>query len=1355
MRESNAAVLPLASEAPCGDQAFDASLMDGFVTDPLAIWARSAPHKTALVSRGIEYNYASLNQRTNQIARALMEMGIGRGDRVAFVLNRGPKTVLLLIAILKTGAAYVPLDATSPVTRIRECIEDSEPSLAIVDDARAVADIKAAEFEVTTLDDVLRAADTASAQDITKSEVARQSSDLAYIIFTSGSTGRPKGVPVTHASLQNFVTGNQQACICVGQDDVVFQGYSPASDGHHEEVWPTLLAGATLAVAGAREVYSGPDLAAFLNDFHVSIVSCAPTMLSMIDGDVPSIRRILFGAESLPAALVKRWWAPERAILNTYGPTEATVGATFSECFPDAAVTIGKPLPNYFCYVLNEDLQVAAVGEEGELCIAGVGVASGYFGRDDLSADKFVDNPHAVPGRYDGKLYRTGDRAKVDTEGNIVWLGRIDGQIKIRGHRVELTEIEGQISACPGVLSGVVVVRESEVGDTLLAALLVVRDGVAFDIAEVLDHLRDTLPAHMVPQVMEQVEKIPRLPSGKVDRAACQLLHGQVFRIEREIVPPRTENERLVADVWSELFPQHEISATDDFFRDLGGFSLLASRFISRLRTNRLFSRVSVLDLYENPSLRSFASLLDSQVQSEYVTPEFKPVPPARYAAAKLWQAIGILIIFGIQGFFWLGPILAAIYLSAEAGHHDLVALALGVALHAASVPVLLLLIIATKWIVVGKFKPGSYPLWGGMYLRWWFVTRLLAIAPVTHITGTPLAALYLRCLGARVGRNVLFESLEIDCPDLIRVGNDCSFENSAWIHAAEIAYGELHLRAVRVEDGCSIGVRSGLSGGATMQRGACLRDLTCVRAGTTVPVNEEWQGSVARRCETRLLPEYDPEQQPTTARLAAFTVLQTGLVALLAMLESLPFVTVAFTLYNVSEGFTAYLWEPVYAIALVAFAAIQTLVVKWLVLGKLRAGTYRYPGVYWLRKWFAEKHLELSSNNIVPIYDSLFARPWCIALGMKCGPRCEIALPRRMPYDLVEMGEESFLASEVSIGRPVRRNGKITLQHTVVGNRSFLGNDSVVPQGSVVPDDFLLGVLSVCPTSQQIGTQEEQAWLGSPPFRMPNRQVVEMFDPTQTYRPTRALYAQRLVHEAARVILPGLCSLIVASILIEGFVSVWNQHSLKMAVAAVPILYLTGTLIGALICRLSKFVFIGTYRPTIQPLWSQFVWKTETHSAIIHDFAAPMFLTDLTGTPFLNGFMRFMGASVGKRVFNNTTDWTETDLITIGDDAAINANAPLQAHLFEDRVMKVGPIKVGDRSSIGNYSVILCDSELKNDAHVGHLSLVMKGETIPSHSFWAGSPAQACEDIDLAPSQPVGPPRNSTHKSVASERVR
>jgi non-ribosomal peptide synthetase-like protein len=436
--------------------------------------------------------------------------------------------------------------------------------------------------------------------------------------------------------------------------------------------------------------------------------------------------------------------------------------------------------------------------------------------------------------------------------------------------------------------------------------------------------------------------------------------------------------------------------------------------------------------------------------------------------------------------------------------------------------------------------------------------------------------------------------------------------------------------------------------------------------------------------------------------------------------------------MYNAAQVPLQYLyWEPVSALALVAFACVQALIVKWAVIGRVKAGTYKYPGGYSIRKWFADRHLDAMSPSFLPIYDSLFARYWCRALGMKCGPRCEIALPQRMPYDLVDLGEESFLASAVGIGRPIRRNGKVILERTSIGRRTFIGNDSVVPQGADIPDEFLLGVLSLCPTNEEMGDEAGQAWLGSPAFRMPTRQIHDQFDVRQTYRPTANLYAQRLAHESIRVFLPGLCSLIVAAVEVETFVEIWNDASFAGAALCTPLITCAGALVGTALVWFWKKVLIGRYKPTVQPLWSQFVWKTETYSAVLHDFAGTLLVQDIAGTPFLNAFMRLLGAKIGKRCFVNTRDFTETDLIHIGDDVAINSNAALQAHLFEDRVIKVGPIHIGDRSSVGVYSVVLCESELKSDVAVGHLSLVMKGETIPAGTTWVGSPAQAVPDAD------------------------
>jgi non-ribosomal peptide synthetase-like protein len=1305
-----------------------------FVFEPLRRWARETPDKAALVSAGVRLSYRELEARTNQVARALRARGVRRGDVVALVLPRGPEVLLAIVGVLKAGAAYVPLDAETPAERVRLCLEDSAPKVVI---ARETAGLVGGSRgpQIVPIDSLLKDADGLPSAPLPLDETCLKSSDLAYVIFTSGTTGRPKGVPISHRSLTNFVRGDQEACMRVSPEDRVFQGFSPASDGHHEEVWPTLLAGATLVVAATSDVHSGPELGTFLARHAVTVISCAPTLLSMVEQDVPSIRRILFGAERCPAEIVRRWWRPGREIINTYGPTEATVGATYALCAPDEPITIGRPLPNYFCYILDDEFRAVPQGKEGEFCISGIGVSRGYLGNGALTSEKFIPNPFARAELHNDLLYRTGDRARLREDGNIEWLGRVDSQVKIRGYRIELSDIESHILEDAAVRSVVVVLRNADTPSPQLTALLVPKTGSHVDAAACMTRLRRALPAYMVPQTLEEVDSLPMLPSGKIDRRSAQLLRGKPLEAAREVAPPRTDTERMLLQIWQQLFVGTTICRADDFFTDLGGYSLLATRFISILRSAHGLHTVSVRDIYAHPRLEDFAAFLDAQPcaasSQARAVPAFSPVPQARYALAAVLQGLGLLFLFGFKACFWLSPIVSAAYCTGL-GYSPAASIAVGLLVHAVSIPVSLLIAVALKWIVVGKFRAGSYPIWGGYFVRWWFVQRAFELAPKDYIAGTPLAGVFLRMLGARVGPNVTLESLDLDCPDLIEIGADCVVESFAWIRTSHVAHGALTLRPIAIGRGCTIGVRSGVAGGAVLGEGAFLADLSCVREGTVVPAGEEWAGSPARRRDRQEAPPYDPAKQPSAGRRAWFGTLQILLLLLLPFIDMIPFGFTALLFYRLSGSLVAYLAAPAFSLFLIFAVCAQILLVKWVVLGRIEPGVYRTPSLFSLRKWFVDKLLDLHKETIMPIYDTLFTRPWCIALGMKCGPRTEIALPARLPYDLVELGEENFLASDNSIGMPLRRNGEIVLARTVTGRRVFLGNNSVIPQGSRMPDDSLLGALSVCPREEEMGTEPGQSWMGSPPFKMPRREHFDQFDIARTYRPTRRLYAERLVREAIRIVLPSIAVLLVAVGMINGFVFVWRASSLPIAILSTPLLYLLAVFAGCAVVFGLKKLLVGTYRPTVQPLWSRFVWNTETFSVFFHDFGASLFVSSLLGTPYMSLFLRFMGAKIGRRAFIDTSDLTEFDLISIGDDAAINFNAPLQAHLFEDRVMKVGRISIGDRCSVGNFSVVLFDSELQADSHVGHISLVMKGETIPSGTVWEGSPAQSQNNPDL-----------------------
>ncbi len=1348
------------------------SLTAEFVFSPLRHWANSEPEKVAIIAAGVEITYADLESQTNRMARVLRARGIRRGDAVALVLPRGVNTILALIAVLKAGAAYVPLDSESPAERVRLCLEDASPRLVIrekrVTPSSATPDEPGAGDaapEEMLLAELLGQADRNSSDPFLPGEIGLSANDVAYTIFTSGTTGRSKGVPITHRSLSNFVQGNQGVCIRVDGDDRVFQGFSPASDGHHEEVWPTLLAGAILVVATTDDVHSGQDLEAFLIRHGVSIISCAPTLLSMVEGDVPSLRRILFGAERCPPDLIQRWWRPGREIINTYGPTEATVGATFALCSPGETVTIGKPLPNYYCYVLDERLQPRAPGEEGELCIAGVGLSSGYLGNPALTAEKFLPNPFVLPGCNNDILYRTGDRARENEDGDIEWLGRMDGQIKVRGYRIELSDIESHLMSEDAVRSVAVIVRRADTPSAALVALLVPKTGLTVDAEGCFARLRQSLPAYMIPQTLEVVERLPVLPSGKIDRRAVQSLSGTALKAERLVVLPRTASEKLLFGVWQMLFPDAVLSVTDDFFLDLGGYSLLATRFMSLLRHEHGFPGASVRAIYEHPTLEKFAGYLDSQMprpvvgtRTDSATPGgagrpgnaahgFAPVPRERYAVATLWQGLGILFLFFCKALFWLAPIVAADYCDGL-GYSPLVSVGAGLLLHAISIPVILLFTVAAKWLLVGRFRAGEYPMWGGYFVRWWLVQRLFDLAPKDYLTGTPLASVYLRMLGAKVGHNVLFDSLEVDCPDLIEIGSDTNVESLAWVRASWVADGWLQLRPIRIGRGTLIGVRSGVAGGAVLGTGATLADLSCAGTGIVIPDGEEWAGSPARPRDFARERPYDPAKQPTPATRAGYGLCQMLLLMVLPFIELAPFCGTALLLNRLNDAgnasglggirVTALLTTPAYAFSLIAVVCVQILLVKWLVIGRVRAGTYSTHGFFALRKWFVDKLMDLHKGTLMPIYDTLYTRPWCIALGMKCGPRVEIALPSRLPYDLIELGEESFLASDLSIGLPCSRNGLIHLEPTIIGRRAFIGNNSVVPQGANVPDGSLLGALSVCPRESETGREPGQSWLGSPAFRLHRRQHAVDADPRRTYAPTAALYAERLAWETLRILLPNLAMILIAFFLTQSFFRVWHSASLGVAVAAIPVLYVAASLVGIGFLWLAKRGFIGTYRARTEPLWSRYVWNSETFSMFFHDFAAALFVSSLTGTEYFSRLLRFMGAKIGDRAFIDTTDLTEFDLLHIGEDAAINFNAPLQAHLFEDRMMKVGPVSVGDRCSVGNYSVVLFDTVLEPGSRVDHVSLVMRGERLPANTTWAGSPAQSQSEERRAHAAPT-----------------
>ena len=401
-------------------------------------------------------------------------------------------------------------------------------------------------------------------------------------------------------------------------------------------------------------------------------------------------------------------------------------------------------------------MQPVAQGQSGELCLGGIGLARGYVGRPDLTREKFVRNLPSKNGESPSRLYRTGDLARFSPGGEIEFLGRLDSQVKIRGFRVELSEIESVLLECPGVQAAAVALREDTPGVPQLVAYLVPRADAPPDEPAIRTRLRARLPVYMMPALFETIQELPMLSSGKADRLNLPPPRHRAAQSRPEAVVPRTKLEQHIAAVWTKLFAPLPVSVRDDFFLDLGGHSLLAARMVSELRKEPPFQSLSMLDVYQHPTIERLAAQFEksSQTEAPPVSAETNSIPWLRHFLCGCAQFIAIGPILGFFALQWLAPFLTYTWMiEDDYDYHDAIfgALAIFVVLY----PLMLLTAIVVKWLVIGRYRPGAYPLWGGYFLRWWFVTAIQSAVPVAYLTGTPLLNIYFRLMGAKIGRNV------------------------------------------------------------------------------------------------------------------------------------------------------------------------------------------------------------------------------------------------------------------------------------------------------------------------------------------------------------------------------------------------------------------------------------------------------------------------------------------------------------------------------------------------------------------------------------------------------------------------
>ena len=1266
--------------------------------------------------------YGELGRRAAQLAHFLRSRGVVRGERVVICLPRGLDQFVAVLGVLQLGAAYVPVDWSLPAERVDFIAGDSAARLILTSSERE-RDFMAA--QVVALDDRLGEIATGEAWTFTRASTGATPDDLAYIIYTSGTTGQPKGVAIRHRNIAQLVRA-ESAVLGLTADDRIFQGFSLAFDMSLEETWPAFLAGAELVVSSEALARSGPDIVDAIIREHVTVWHCVPSLLAVVPVQPPRLRLINLGGEACPPDLARRWARPGLRLLNTYGPTETTVTATWAELLADGPVTIGTPLPGYRAWIVDDALVPVADGLAGELVIGGPGVGAGYLGLPDLTASKFVTATFDAETGPE-QVYRSGDLVSLDVSGNIVFAGRIDTQVKIRGYRVELAEIEAAIGDDPAVAQAVCALRTVGGADTLIA-YVVARQGAAIDEARLADGLKARLPSYMRPALYEVVDALPLLVSGKVDRKALPEPRARAAPLD--LTPPEGAIEVELHRAWCEVFAPLPVSVTADFFDDLGGHSLRAARAVSRARQLPGLADLSINDLYAAPTIRALAARLAARGVSAGATAAaaFAPVGRGRFAACVVAQTLALPFIYGFAGLQWLLPYLAYVYWASN-GLSRIEAAAAAAAAFVALPPVLLLGSVAFKWVFLGRARAGDYPLWGSYYFRWWLVRRVLETVASQYLAGTPAYVLYYRLLGARIGRDALLLCDFIDAADLVEIGEGAALDAGSMLATSAVEGGRLRLGRVTIGDRATIGGMAVVGRDAKVGAGSALEELSALPAHGIVPPGECWSGSPAAMIGMHQ-PASPVTPSPLRRHTMAFALLvAAGLLPIAALLPIAPGLVAMIEADWTTEGYGFIAFSPLLAVAYVILMCTLMAAVKWLLLGRVRGGTYTVWSGYYLRFWIVRQLGALALELLHPIYATLFVRPWFRLMGATVGRRAEISTATSVVHDLVTIGPESFIADGVVLGAARTVPGAIVLAPTVIGRRTFVGNSALIPAGSTIGDDALIGVLSRPPSDETLAATTGATWFGSPPLRLPTRQVATMFDEGARFNPPRRLVAARLAMETLRTILPLSIFISLLSVLLSvvGDLADYEYPGMTIGLAFIP-LYLAFVLTAGLAVVALKWLVVGRYTPVTKPLWSFFVWRTELVTATYENLAVNLLLEPLRGTPWLAAYFRLMGAKIGRRVYLDTTDMTEFDLITIGDDAALNDAAGLQTHLFEDRVMKVSRVTVGPRATVGSLAIVLYDAVIEDGAELGDLSVLMKGETLAARTSWEGSPARPAQ---------------------------
>lgn len=1279
--------------------------------------------------------YSQLDARANQLARFLVARGARSGVRIGLLFDDAVDSYIGMLAALKINAAYVPLDSGWPPDRLSVIASDAVVAVVLTV-ARLRDRLPPASCPHLCLDEIEGLVAAQDGSRLTGAEKGEPVDELCYIIYTSGSTGRPKGVAVEHASICNFVRVAVEV-YGLTPGDRVYQGMTIAFDFSVEEIWVPLIAGATLVPKPAGASLIGPELGEFLRAKEITALCCVPTLLATLDENLPHLRFLLVSGEACPQHLTTRWHRPGRRFLNVYGPTEATVTATWTSVHPERPVTIGAPLPTYSVVILDpaED-QALPLGEMGEIGIAGIGLARGYLNRDELTDRVFIRDFLGIDHNPSGRIYRTGDLGRINDDGEIEYHGRLDTQVKIRGYRIELTEIESVLLGIPGIAQAVVGTYEPEPGTVELVAYYRRRqDHADVDHGQIYQWLRGLLPRYMVPAYLQELAVIPMLPSDKADRKNLPApQEPRRLANWHPHVGPATGTEKVMADALASTLRLKRVSVEGHFFDDLGADSLLMAQFCARLRERADLPPVSIRDVYQHPTIRGLASAVADEAPIPASLADPPPSGPpvrattARYLLCGLLQLMSFLglsylsALLMTQGYEWTtapGIGLAEIYLRA-------VLFGGAAFLLTAAVP------IVAKWVLIGRFTSQEFPVWSLAYFRFWLVKTLIRANPLALFTGSPLYLLYLRALGAKIGREVAIFSRTVPvCTDLLSIGDGTVIRKDTSFVCYRAHAGRIQTGPVTLGRNVVIAEQSVLDIETSMGDGAQLGHASSLHASQAVPEGQSWHGSPAQHGAVDYR-SVEPIRCGTPKKVL-FSVAQ--LLNLLGVTVPLAIgVADALIKFLNLGGLTLTRWVSyahLVVISLVLFfggvlAGLAVVMTLPRLLNLLITPEKIYP-LYGIHYSLHRMIRRITSMRfyLTLFGDSSYIVHYLRALGYdlsrveQTGSNFGVRQRHETPY-LSIIGTGTMVSDGLSIINANFSSSSFSVTRSVIGPRSFLGNNIAYPSSGKMGDNCLYGTKVMVPIDGKI--REGTGLLGSPPFEIPRSVHRDHeFDHLRTGDEFRRRLAAKNKHNIVTI-----CIFLLVR---------WFHLFLVMALAlfTAGLYHRSGAGAGAVeeiatvLLSVGYFILVeragAAFRvlsPRFCSIYDPYFWWHERFWKLNGGA-----LGLVNGTPFKGVLWRLLGVRIGHRVFDDGCAMVEKTLVTLGSDCTLGAGSTIQCHSLEDGTFKSDHITLSAGCTIGAYAFVHYGVRMGEGAVLDADSFLMKGTHVAPHARWRGNPAR------------------------------